>query len=612
MERLEKMKKITINSNLKEIEETMEFILELVKPFDVVEEVVFDLKLIMSEILVNAMSHGNLDDPSKKIHITYRLENDRINMTVEDEGEGFDYDNVADPLLPENLSKSSGRGIFLIRHLAQYVSFNDRGNAITFEKFFVRRPDGVSSIRQPADLEGKKVLVVGLQKSGVDAAAFLHGCGAAVTVTDVKTASELASGLETLARVSPGAAIELGGHDKKTFVEQDIVVLSPGVPADSPYVRAALEAGVAVVSEIELASWFAAAPYVAVTGTNGKTTTTTLVHEILKDSGIFEKTFIGGNIGFPFIGFVREAGPRDVIVLEISSFQMEWAGRFAPRAGALLNLTEDHLNRHGTMERYLDTKMRIFGSQRPEDIAVLNADDEMVMSRSSSIASRLVTFTVGGDSSRDVFVADGFLCLKTAGGEVRRVIPAAEIGIIGKHNLSNAAAALALAHFAFGVSCECAARTLKRFRGVHHRLEFVASIDGVSYFNDSKATNEDSAIVALKSFSTPLLLIAGGSDKGANFKAFAGQVVKSPVKKVFVIGQVRQKIADALKAEGFHAVSMHDTLRDCVKAAAGEAKAGDTVLLSPACASLDMFRNYEHRGDDFVAAVRDIGEGRRN
>jgi len=451
--------------------------------------------------------------------------------------------------------------------------------------------------------------VAGLQKSGLESAVFLQKYGAIVTVTDTRGENELASAVSRLREnTSNPVKFELGFHDKNTFASQDVLILSPGVPADSEYVAAAVNACVEVISEIEFASWFASAPYLAITGTNGKTTTTTLCYEILKNSGIFKKVFLGGNIGIPFIGFADETSPGDAIVLEISSFQMEWVNFFAPRAAMLLNITEDHLNRHHTLQNYIDMKMRVFKNQTPSDFAVINADDDRVLAESSKIGSKIIKFTIKNDAGCDVFVKNGVMCAKSPDtGSVIEIISASELGIIGPHNLSNAAAASAMAFYAFGVPVDKIAATLREFKGVHHRLEFIGMVKDISFYNDSKATNEDSTVTALRSFKTPVSLIAGGSDKGSDFKAFAAAVKAAPVKKVYIIGQVSQKMRAALEGLAFNGAVICETLEQCVRKAYEGSVPGDTVLLSPACASLDMFKNYEHRGEVFVNEVKRIG-----
>lgn len=455
-------------------------------------------------------------------------------------------------------------------------------------------------------LKSKRVLVCGLQRSGMDAAAFLLRNGARVTVSDIKKPEELGEQIAKLGALGGDIRYELGFHSEETFAAQDLIVLSPAVPCDSPFVLHALSKGVKVVSEVEFASWYSRAPYAAITGTNGKTTTTTLVYEILKNSNIFEKVYVGGNIGVAFAGFAASMTPRDAAVLEISSFQMEFAEKFAPRAAALLNITEDHLNRHHDMGTYTRMKMRVFQNQKSSDVAVLNADDAAVMAERDKIISKCFTFTVTSDASCDVFVEGGYLMIKTAGGPAEKIIKTSDIGIIGRHNLSNAAAAAALCHYGFGAAPEKIAETLKSFRGVHHRLEFVEEIGGVKFYNDSKATNEDSTKVALASFSGPVALIAGGSEKGSDYSALSADVLRSSVRKVFVLGQVREKIKDALGRSGFAEVEVCDTLEDCVARAFAASTPGWTVLLSPACASLDMFKNYEHRGEVFIEAVRKL------
>jgi UDP-N-acetylmuramoylalanine--D-glutamate ligase len=471
------------------------------------------------------------------------------------------------------------------------------------------KPGGIAMIDKNI-LKSKKVLVCGLARSGMDAAAFLIDNGAELTVSDIKKPEELKEQIEKLNSLSGSVCYELGYHLNETFAAQDLIVVSPGVACDSPFLLHAASKGVKVVSEIEFASWYARAPYAAITGTNGKTTTTTLVYEILKNASIFNKVYIGGNIGTAFIKFADSLGPNDAAVLEISSFQMELASKFAPRAAALLNITEDHLNRHGDMKTYTEMKMRVFQNQKETECAVINADDPIVFGQKDNIKSKVYTFSVTGGASNDAFIDGGYLVLKTAGGGTLRVIKTSEIGIIGRHNLSNAAAAAALCYYGFGAAAEVIADTLRKFRGVRHRLEFIADIGGVSFYNDSKATNEDSTKVALASFKTPVILIAGGSDKGSDFNSLSSCVLNSSVRKVFLIGEVRDLIKGALARRGFDSARTAATLEECVAAAFAEAVPGDTVLLSPACASLDMFKNYEHRGEVFTAGVNKLKGGR--
>ncbi len=459
-------------------------------------------------------------------------------------------------------------------------------------------------------LKSKKVLVCGLQRSGMDAAAFLIDNGAELTVSDIKKPEELKEQIKKLNSLSGGVRYELGYHSNETFAAQELIVVSPGVACDSPFLLHAASKGVKVVSEIEFASWYSRAPYAAITGTNGKTTTTTLVYEILKNAAIFDKVYIGGNIGTAFSGFAGALRPDDAAVLEISSFQMELASGFSPRAAALLNITEDHLNRHHDMKTYIEMKMRVFKNQKTTDCAIINADDPIVFGQKDKIKSKVYTFSVTDDGVNDVFIAGGYLVLKTPSGEALQIIKTSEIGIIGVHNLSNAAAAAALCYYGFGAGPEVIADTLRKFRGVRHRLEFIADIGGVSFYNDSKATNEDSTKVALASFKTPVILIAGGSDKGSDFSSFSSCVLNSSVRKVFLIGEVRDRIKGALAHRGFDSACTAETLEECVAAAFAESVPGDTVLLSPACASLDMFKNYEHRGDVFAAEVNKLKGGR--
>lgn len=464
----------------------------------------------------------------------------------------------------------------------------------------------VNNLKNPEkSIVNKKILVVGMQKSGIESALFLAKNKAVVTVTDLKNRESLAESIKKLEESGYNFNYEIGFHNEASFTNSGLIIVSPGVPADNPYLLKAKDCGVKIISEVELGALFSKAPYAAITGTNGKTTTTTLCYEILKSSEMFKNVYSGGNIGTPFISFAGDAAETDAIALEISSFQMEWAENFKPRAAALLNLTEDHLNRHHTMKNYMAMKMRVFMNQDKDCVAVLNADDPLVIAEKKLIKSNLKTFTITNNPDCDIFVEDNFLTLKDGGRHIK-VINVEEIGIIGPHNLSNSAAACAVTYFGFKVPVEKISHTLRTFKGVHHRLEFVKKINGIDFYNDSKATNEDSAVVALKSFKTPVLLIAGGSDKGADFKAFAAQVKKSPVKKIYLIGQVADIIKKALEDSGFNESVKLKTVEECVANAFSDAVSGDTVLLSPACASLDMFKNYEQRGEFFINAVKNL------
>lgn len=446
------------------------------------------------------------------------------------------------------------------------------------------------------ELKGKKVLVVGAGKSGLAVSRFLAGKGAATVLTDANYPTYPGGELEQLA--AEGVELFLGGYPMVIPEGFELVVMSPGVPLTVEPALAALESGVPVTGELELAYHFTRGPIVAITGTNGKTTTTTLIGEIFKDSG--RKTLVGGNIGLPLVTEVERYGPEDVIVAEVSSFQLETAREFRPKVGVILNITPDHLDRHATMENYVETKARIFANQGQGGFAVLNYDDPLTLALAGKSRGRTIFFSRRVELQSGVYVREGKIVSKLDGvGEV--VCGVDELGIPGAHNLENALAAVAAAK-AMGVGTPSLADTLKRFKGVSHRLEFVAEINGIRYVNDSKGTNPDASIKALEAYGEPIVLIAGGKNKGSDFGEFA-QKVKERARVLVVLGQSARLIAEAARARGFENIQYADDFKEAVLLAQKAARPGEIVLLSPACASWDMFKSYEERGDLFKEIV---------
>ena len=446
------------------------------------------------------------------------------------------------------------------------------------------------------EIRDRKVLVIGIARSGVAVARFLVDKGARVTLTDNKRPEQLQETLRGL----PAGKVEVmaGVYPEVNAGSFDMVVVSPGVPLKVTPVQQAFAAGVPVIGELELAFRFANSPMVAITGTNGKTTTTTLIGEIFKTAG--RKTCVGGNIGLPLVLEVEKYGPEDVVVAEVSSFQLETIEEFRPRAAALLNFTPDHLDRHGTMENYMAVKARIFEHQGPGDFTVLNYDDPEVRKLSGQTAGQVIFFSRQHILETGVFVQDGHVVAVT--GENREIICSVqEIGIRGAHNLENALAAAA-ATYVMGVSGATISQVLRTFPGVAHRMEFVAEFNGVRYINDSKGTNPDAAIKALEAYEEPIVLIAGGRNKGSRFDEFAA-VIKKKARALVVVGECAEEIAAAAKLAGFDNIRRAGSFDEAVLTAAGLAVAGDIVLLSPACASWDMFKNFEERGDLFKAVV---------
>lgn len=449
------------------------------------------------------------------------------------------------------------------------------------------------------DWRGKKVLVIGAGKSGLAASRYLAGKGAKVVLADQKEAPAFEQPVASL--VPPGVELILGGYPPLEEGGFDLVVLSPGVPLSHPVVVRARTLGISVTGELELAFRRARAPVVAITGTNGKTTTTALTGQIFREAGI--KTLVAGNIGRPLIAEVEGYGPQDAIVLEVSSFQLETAETFRPRVAAVLNITPDHLDRHGTMEAYVAAKARIFARQREEDVTVLNYDDPLTRSLASSCPGRVVFFSRREKLAQGAFLRDGWITIEEA-GKAHPLLPAGELPIPGLHNLENALAAAACAWW-WGIPGEKIAEALRRFPGVPHRLEPVAEINGVVYVNDSKGTNPEASIKALEAFDRPIVLIAGGRNKGSDFTAFA-QVVKKKARALVVLGECASQVAEAARAAGMREIYRAFDLREAVLTAHRLARPGDVVLLSPACASWDMFKNYEERGDRFKEIVREL------
>lgn len=447
---------------------------------------------------------------------------------------------------------------------------------------------------------GRTVLVVGAARSGAAAAEFLLRAGARVILSDLRRDEEMRRALaplEALAARTGELVLELGGHRRESFAGCDLVVLSPGVPPALPELEASRARGIPIIAEVELAYRHLEGVLIGITGSNGKTTTTTLVGEILCASELRART--AGNIGVPLIRYVPESRPGDIYVAELSSFQLECIDRLHPAVAAILNLTPDHLDRHADFAEYVAIKSRIFANQTAADFAVLNADDPHTQTLEAGMRAATVFFSRRQEVARGAFLRAGRAIYRDAHGE-RDLFGAAHIQMKGDHNLENALAACAVALLA-GAAPESAARVVRTFRGVEHRLEWVADIDGVSYFNDSKATNVDAARRALEAFPGNLLWIAGGRDKGGDFTLLE-PLVRSKVKHLVLLGEAAGKIRAALgrAAETVETRSLPEAVEWCRRMA----RPGDTVLLAPACASFDMFRNYEERGRVFKDAVR--------
>ena len=432
------------------------------------------------------------------------------------------------------------------------------------------------------EIKGKNVTVFGLAKSGIAAARRLVSLGAKVTVSEIKPASEVDP--DVLKELQPlELDLELGGHSQTAIASAEMIVVSPGIHTDIPILKQAEEKGIPIISEVELAYRLLKKPVIAVTGTNGKTTVTTLIGELLKAGG--KRVAVAGNIGVPLVGVDDEE--LDYVVAEISSYQLETVDRFRPWISVILNIQPDHLERHRTMEEYIRQKARIFLNQQGDDYVVFNQEDPAVAEMVKAAKAKKIGFS-------------------KAGAEII-TLPPERIRIPGKHNLENALAA-AQAAYLCGVGKDKVARVLREFPGVEHRIEFVTQVKGIDFYNDSKATNPDSTLVALDTFDgRGIILILGGKDKGTSLDILS-QKVKASVREVVLVGEASRRFRNALEQAGFSSIHQSGSLEEAVRISLGLGKSGDIVLLSPACASFDMFRNFEERGRAFKRAVRELGQ----
>jgi len=452
------------------------------------------------------------------------------------------------------------------------------------------------------NFSGKKVLIVGTKRSGIAALALLKEHGATTILYDgngqlqeAEVRSQLPSGIETVICIG-----ELPDDVKEKL---DLAVISPGVPIDSPLVLELKDRNIPVWGEIELAFAFEKGKVLAVTGTNGKTTTTALLGQIMQEAT--NKAFTVGNIGIPYTQMVSETEPGSVTVAEISSFQLETVHAFKPVVSAILNITPDHLNRHHTMECYVETKQRIAEMQTKNEVCVLNYEDEYTR-RFAQITTAKPVFFASAHELRDGFYYKDEQIYKAVGGVSTRLIAMNETHLLGVHNAENIMAAVAMAD-SFGIPMEQILNTVRNFRAVEHRIEFVATKRGVDYYNDSKGTNPDAAIKGIRAMVKPTYLIGGGYDKGSEYDDWIDSF-DGKVRKLVLIGQTREKIADCAKKHGFTDYVFAESLEEAVGICAGEAVEGECVLLSPACASWGMFPDYEVRGKMFKDMVYAIEE----
>jgi UDP-N-acetylmuramoylalanine--D-glutamate ligase len=449
------------------------------------------------------------------------------------------------------------------------------------------------------DLKGKKVLVVGLGKSGLAAALFLRRRGALVTVSDTRSAEALSKEIPTL--LEEGVMVEAGGHGLLTFRRQDLIVVSPGVPLDTPELVQVKSFGLPVIGELELAARFLKGRTIAVTGSNGKTTTTTLLGEILAAGGL--PTLVGGNIGLPVVALIDQSTDESWSVIEVSSFQLETTDEFHPTIAVILNITPDHLDRHGSFENYCAAKERVFARQTAGDWLVLNADNAPCVAAASRAAAKVYWFSAEHPVPQGAWLEDGFVVYRSAAdAPIEKIMPLSGIPIKGAHNFENVLAAVVAARLT-AVPAEAIRGAVENFKAVEHRLEYVATRNGVKFYNDSKATNVDATAKAVAAFPSGIHLILGGKDKGSPYTVLA-PLLRERVRAVYTIGAAAAKIESQLR--GVVPIHSSKTLDAAVAAAASAAHSGDVVLLAPACSSYDQFENYEQRGHAFKQLVQEL------
>ncbi|WP_432409459.1 UDP-N-acetylmuramoyl-L-alanine--D-glutamate ligase [Wukongibacter sp. M2B1] len=448
------------------------------------------------------------------------------------------------------------------------------------------------------ELKNKRVLVVGMATSGIPTVKTLSKLGAKISINDIKSKEQLSDILDEIGNFC--SELILGEHPERTE-NYDLIVLSPGVPTDLAFLKKAKEEKVNIIGELELAFRLSKGKYVAITGTNGKTTTTALTGEIFKNAK--HETFVVGNIGLAAISKALETTDNTILVTEVSSFQLESIETFRPKISAILNITPDHLNRHKTMGNYIDAKANIFRNQCGDDILILNYDNDETRKLASRANCKVVFFSRSSALDEGCYVEDNNIVFKN--DKVKETIcNIDDIYIAGNHNLENALAATIFAKYS-GINKDVIKYTLKNFKGIEHRTEFVDEINGVKFYNDSKGTNPDASIKAVEGLKGPLILIAGGMDKGSSFDEFVG-AFNDKVKTLVLLGETANKIKETAEGLGFKNIFIVKNMEEAVEKAYEEAVDKDTILLSPACASWDMYKSFEVRGKHFKDCVNNL------
>lgn len=450
------------------------------------------------------------------------------------------------------------------------------------------------------ELKGKNVLILGLAVSGVSTAKALNKLGSKITVTDMKTEEELKEQLLELKDIDICFVL---GSNNVDLSEIDLIIKSPGIPLDIPIIKSALDNNIEVVTDIELAYRISKNKFIAITGTNGKTTTTALTGNMMNKAGL--KNHVTGNIGVGILWETVNADEKDIFVIEASSFQLESTKYFKPNISVITNITPDHLNWHKTFDNYVEAKKKVLKNQGEDDYTILNYDDLLLREMGKDIKSNLIYFSANNKLEKGVYV-DDYQIIINDGKKITKVMDSRDIRIPGKHNLSNALAAVSIG-WATGIETEVIASSLREFEGVEHRIEFVDNISGVKFYNDSKGTNPDSSIKAIEAINKPIILIAGGMDKGSDFGEFIDSF-NDKVKALVLLGETKEKIKDAAISKEFNNIYIVSSIEEAVNKSFELAVPNDNVLLSPACASWDMFKSYEERGRIFKQAVKNLRE----